>query len=188
MHCYTNPCAALRFCGICQALALHRLSKCTINFTSLSPVSNSPTTLVPRLIHFGFGTLTLFDEFWPIRCSGDRMSALSDSLSQCPKMNTRPLLSFPLSLILHLVLHVMIAALPLFCALKWIEIIAITHKSISKGLILHKRPYYIIFILIISWIQRHIRGFSPFMINQKHLRVKALYLIPLNKCVQFHTD
>lgn len=43
-------------------------------------------------------------------------------------------------------------------------------------------------MLIISRIQRRIRGLSPFMINQKHLRVKALYLIPLNKCVQFHTE
>lgn len=25
------------------------------------------------------------------------------------------------------------------------------------------------------------------MINQKHLRIKALYLIPLNKFIQFHT-
>lgn len=36
----------LRFLGICQALALPHLSKCTINFTSLSPVSNPKTTFV----------------------------------------------------------------------------------------------------------------------------------------------
>lgn len=190
MDWYTNPRAALRFLGICRALALPRLSKCTINFTFLSPVSNPPTTFVPCSIQFGFGTLTLLDGFCPIRCTGDRMSALSGTVSQYLKMNTRQLLLFfILSLIiLHLVSHVVIAALPLCYALKWTEIKAIIHKFISKDLIMHKRPYYIIFILIISWIQRHIRGLSPFMINQKHLRVKAFYLIPLNKCVQFHTD
>lgn len=65
---------------------------------------------------------------------------------------------------------------------------AITHKSICKDLIMNKRPYHIIFILIISRIQKHIKALIPFMINQRHSRVNALYLIPLNKSVQFHTD
>lgn len=80
----------------------------------------------------------------------------------------------------------------LFCyALKWIDVIALTQKSISTDLIIYiyiyiKNPLLHYCTLIISWIQRHIRGLSPFMINQKHLRIKALYLIPLNKFIQFH--
>lgn len=102
LECTDTLHAALRFLGICQAWALRRFNKCTINFLPsclqflnpplpptrtpfpnphLSPTPNSP--LLHSLIQFRFGALTLFDGFCPIRCGGDRMSALSGSSSQC---------------------------------------------------------------------------------------------------------
>lgn len=70
---------------------------------------------------------------------------------------------------------------------KWKEIIAILHKPISTDLMMHGRPYTIVLMPINSWIQKHNRGLSLFKINQRGFRLKALYLIPLNKHVQFHS-
>lgn len=97
--------------------------------------------------------------------------------SQPQQMNTRQLCPLHVSSMFWLLPHL------LCCVLKWKEIKAITHKSISTDLIMHNRPHYIIFTAIISRTQRHIRDFSLFMINQRNFRLKVLYLMSLNKCV-----
>lgn len=109
----------------------------------------------------------LFDGFRPIRCFMDLMSVLSGRLSQLVQMNTSQVclgfIVFPIR-ILHLVLHVVLAAVSfiLFSKLKRNTVIAFLHKSISTHLMMHGKPYIIILTPINSWIQKHNRGLSLF--------------------------
>lgn len=83
-------------------------------------------------IQSSYGRLGLFDGFCPIRCSGDQMSALSGSSPHCPMMNSR---QWALLCVAALIF------LPLTCADALpgrSETKAITHKSISNGLIMQK--------------------------------------------------
>lgn len=152
-----NPRAALRFLGLCQALAPSHHSECTINFTSLAPVSNPPSpppqTPLPRYLRAELHTVEVRSALCCLmicalsgapgikcrRCQAACLSTRRWIPGSYSSSSSRPLLSFTLS--------------PTDCSLtysaysplKRTEIAAIMHKSISKDLITHQRPHWVWF-------------------------------------------